>query len=168
MEHANKENGVLGDSDKKELELCGFDPRIIAAKPTSSISSLISRLFTSTSSSSNTPLSLKRGFFNKEDRSSLLLKKYKLPDASQESLEKGLRNTAARNELDDLRYFIQHVNNINSQDKNPISKKTALHWAVLKNHAEAYDLLISSGAKADIEDAEGNLAILHREKPVNI
>ncbi len=42
---------------------------------------------------------------------------------------------------------------INIQDDKPTKRKTALHIAVEKHHAEAARLLVSSGASADIADA---------------
>jgi hypothetical protein len=96
-------------------------------------------------------------FFNQEDINSLI-KKYNLPDNSQESLEKGLRNAATNDKYDDLKIFIKHVKNIDAQDSNPKVRRTALHWAAIKKHDRCYQLLLASGAKDNISDANGESA----------
>lgn len=47
---------------------------------------------------------------------------------------------------------------INLQDSNPDKKRTALHWAILKNGKECARILIGAGAKTDILDANGKTA----------
>lgn len=89
----------------------------------------------------------------------LLIKKYSLPDATQESLEKGLRNATVNNNVADLKCFIKHVKNIDAVDANPASKRTALHWAVIKGRAECYALLCAAGAKNSIADANGKTVL---------
>lgn len=96
-------------------------------------------------------------FQNAEMRS--LLKKYSLPDDTQASLEKGLRNAATNNNVADLELFIRVVKNINAQDTNPKMKRTALHWASVKGHKECYRLLQDAGAKANIPDADGKMPL---------
>lgn len=87
-----------------------------------------------------------------------LVAKYKLPDDSQPSLEKGLRVAATNNHVEDLKFFISMVKNINAQDANPKVKRTALHWAAIKGHDECYQLLLAAGAKTDILDFEEKMA----------
>jgi SAM-dependent MidA family methyltransferase len=84
-----------------------------------------------------------------------LLKRYNLPDSTQLSLEKGLRNAATNNKIGDLKILIKLVKNINAQDNNPERKCTALHWAAIKNHREAYNLLIAANANPNIPDVKG-------------
>lgn len=87
-----------------------------------------------------------------------LMKKYKLPDDSQKSYEKGLRNAAANNFIEDLRLFIDLVSDINAVDKNPKSSRTALIHAARNGHIECYQLLLERGANPDIQDALGSIA----------
>lgn len=87
------------------------------------------------------------------------LKEYKLPNDSQENLEKGLRIAAHNNRYDGVKIFIQYVKNINAQDINPEKRFTALHLAVLKDHKEIAQLLKNSGALVDIQDAKNKTAI---------
>jgi len=87
-----------------------------------------------------------------------LVKKYTLPDTSQNSLEKGLRNAANNNKISDLIIFIKHVKNINAKDDNPTIGRTALHWAAVKGNEECYRFLLEANANPDIPDAAGKLA----------
>lgn len=84
-----------------------------------------------------------------------LIKKYKLPDSSQPSLEKGLRMAVINNEVNDLNEFIALVNNINAQGAKLQLERTALHWAAIKKHRECYELLLQKGADPNILDATG-------------
>lgn len=86
-----------------------------------------------------------------------LVKKYSLPDISQTSLEKGMRNAATNNQLEDLKLFTKYVKNINATDSNPLIKRTALHWAAFKGHKDCYDWLLNHDA-TDSTDANGKKA----------
>lgn len=86
-----------------------------------------------------------------------LVKKYSLGDISQTSLEKGMRNAATNNQLEDLKLFTKYVKNINATDNNPLVKRTALHWAAFKGHKACYDWLLNHGATDSI-DAKGKKA----------
>lgn len=97
-----------------------------------------------------------------------LLKKYNLPNDTQASLEKGLRNAAANNATADLKFFISAVTNINAQDTNPKMKRTALHWASIKGHDECYELLLNAGANPDIPDADEKKAFNVIKPPVAV
>lgn len=92
---------------------------------------------------------------NSSNPLTLLLSKYKLADDSQANLEKGLRNAAVKGNHEDLKIFIAHVKNINAQDNNPESKRTALHWAKINGFEECIKLLVSAGADDKIKDAKG-------------
>lgn len=94
-------------------------------------------------------------FFSHPDLTRLI-KKYKLADSSQVSLEKGLRNAATNNLPDDIRTFLNYVQNVNAADTNPTSLKTALHWAASKSHHECCDILLAAGADPSLADATGN------------
>lgn len=96
-----------------------------------------------------------------------LIKKYNLPDSSQLSLEKGLRNAANKNQLSDLKKFIPLVKNINAEDPNPITRRTALHWAAIKGHEECCQLLLESGASHSISDALGETADKYLKSSLN-
>ncbi|PJD93302.1 MAG: hypothetical protein CK424_02630 [Legionella sp.] len=87
------------------------------------------------------------------------LEEYKLPNDSQENLEKGLRIAAHNNRYGDIQKFIQYVKNINAQDNNPEKRFTALHLAVLKDHKEIAQLLKNGGALVDIKDAKHKTAM---------
>lgn len=102
----------------------------------------------------------------------LLLAKYSLPDCAQASLEKGLRNAATNNHLDNLKILINLVKNLDAQDSNPKVKRTALHWAAIKKHDDCYELLLQAGANANIPDfneqtaSEINQPSQNRPQPV--
>lgn len=98
----------------------------------------------------------------------LLVKKYGLSDASQDSLEKGLRNAATNNQSDDLKVFIRYVDNINAQDTNPKMKRTALHWAAIKGHETCCQLLLEANAKSDVTDANGETASKYLKNTVSV
>lgn len=74
-----------------------------------------------------------------------LCKKYKLPDQSQSSLEKGLRNAVANNQLSDIKVFLKADIDINGADKK--QSKTALYWAVSKGYEDCADFLRAHGAR---------------------
>lgn len=111
-----------------------------------------------TPSSNTTKPTLKNFSLSGENELKPLLAKYKLPDNSQPSLEKGLRNAASNNQLDDLMIFAKHVKNLDAQDSNPQSKKTAAHWAAIKGHKDCYNHLMYRGANLYIPDASGTIA----------
>jgi hypothetical protein len=92
-----------------------------------------------------------------------LMKKYKLSDDSQKSYEKGLRNAAANNFVEDLRLFIDLVGDINAVDENPKSRRTALIHAARNGHMECYQLLLERGANPEIQDASGSTAAQYLE-----
>lgn len=93
------------------------------------------------------------GLFAHQPPPAKLLAKYRLENGDASNLEKGLRRAAALKNTSDMRLFLTHVQNVNAQDQNPTSRKTALHWSAEKNDKEGYDLLVASGAKDDIPDA---------------
>jgi len=88
-----------------------------------------------------------------------LMTRYRLTDNSQSSLEKALRNSVVNRFHTDLKFLLQQVKNINAQDSNPASQKTALHWAVIKGNKEAISLLLKADARYDIPDASGKTAL---------
>jgi len=93
-----------------------------------------------------------------------LLTKYKLDNDSQASLEQGLRRAASTGCAADLAIFIRYVRDVNAQDGNSASKKTALHWAALNGHEDCYQALIVAKARDNIEDAQGKMAVTVREE----
>lgn len=97
--------------------------------------------------------------FEKNNTIKLLIEAYALPDFTQASLEKGLRNAAGNNKIKDLKEFITLVENIDAQDINPKVKRTALHWAAIKGYEECYKLLQEAGANSNIIDAQGKTAL---------
>jgi WD40 repeat protein/ankyrin repeat protein len=113
---------------------------------------------------SNDSLTLFKGIFvdKKSSQSEIILNKmivkYQLKDASQVMLEKGLRMAANNKNVNDLKFFIKQVNNIDAQDANLQSKKTALHWATIKKSKECISALLDAKARADIPDANHKTA----------
>lgn len=100
-----------------------------------------------------------------------LVKKYTLPNTSQKTLEKGLRNAAVNNKIFDLKIFLKYVKNIDAKDDNEKVGRTALHWAAMKGHKECCRFLLAAKAKSNIPDANGktaseylNLAPVYRPK----
>lgn len=73
-----------------------------------------------------------------------LCKKYKLPDKSSASLEKGLRNAANNNQLADIKLFLEADIDINAQDEK--QHKTALYWATNKRWNDCAEYLRAHGA----------------------
>ena len=84
-------------------------------------------------------------------------KRYNLKDTTPSSLEQGLRRAAVRNNVEDILFLVntKHVN-VNAQDHNENSKKTALHWAVKENATESVATLLNLGAKTDNEQKNNN------------
>ena len=96
-----------------------------------------------------------------------MVKKYNLANTEQTSLEKGLRSAVASQHLEDVKFFTQHVQNINAQDTNPISRKTALHYAVSKNNIACLKLLLDAGASPEILDVQGLTAAQYAQQGSN-
>lgn len=69
---------------------------------------------------------------------------------SQSNLERKLRTAAASRAPEALKFYLPLVKNINNQGEN--SKKTALHWAVIKASKECVSILLSAGADLSIQD----------------
>ncbi len=142
-------------------------PQLIENAPEIKNNALIIAEMVKTKISNNRPIdcysqkklnfSISQTLFNNPELK-LLIKKYDLPDSSQLSLEKGLRNAATNNRIEDLIIFLKFLNNVNAQDTNPKVKRTALHWAAIKGHETCYQLLLSAGADQDIQDAAGKPA----------
>jgi tetratricopeptide (TPR) repeat protein len=86
------------------------------------------------------------------------IKKYNLPDSSKSSLEKGLRMAATNNQVEGLEIFIKASVNIDAQDNNVQSKKTALHWAVIKKSLPCIKKLLETCAQDNIKDASSKTA----------
>lgn len=85
-----------------------------------------------------------------------LFKIYNLPDRTQASIEKGLRNAAFKGNVEDLKQFIKLTTNVNARDNNPNSGKTALDWVQSKcqdknnpkhkDYLECLQILTEAGA----------------------
>ncbi|MBS0358643.1 MAG: SAM-dependent methyltransferase [Proteobacteria bacterium] len=88
-----------------------------------------------------------------------LLKKYQPPaETTLPTFEAALRRLTANGCEADVKFLIQSVSNIDAQDTNPESLKTALHWAVIKGYAGIAEFLMDMGARTDIPDARGKTA----------
>jgi ankyrin repeat protein len=84
-----------------------------------------------------------------------LVQMFALKDDSQVELERGLRKAACNNKLEALKIFIKLVHNIDAPDSNPTQGKTALHWAVIKNHSACVQELLQANADPAIKDRDG-------------
>jgi ankyrin repeat protein len=85
-----------------------------------------------------------------------LLTKYKINSSPNSSPDWGklLRMAVVNNNEADVHYCIEVLKiNVNEVDGNPQSKKSALHWAVIKNHSSISSYLISHGANTNLLDA---------------
>eukprot|EP00733_Pompholyxophrys_punicea_P000342 Pompholyxophrys_punicea_v1_NODE_89_length_3617_cov_47.365806.p1 type:complete len:429 gc:universal NODE_89_length_3617_cov_47.365806:1173-2459(+) len=95
-------------------------------------------------------------------REALLKRKYS-PTSSLtffSSWSEILRRASGQGELEDVRYCCEALNaDIDEQDDNPASLKTALHWAVQNGHKEVVQYLVSKGARTDIPDAKDKTAL---------
>lgn len=86
-------------------------------------------------------------------------KKYKLVDLTEPSLGRALRNAAANNRVDDIQFILQHFKlNIDIQDSNPQSQKTALFIAAERGHRASIDILLAAGANPMVRMANGQTA----------
>ena len=107
----------------------------------------------------------RRGFFSPVDpdydKEQALKKKYDIDDTPN-SYKKALRNAAAKGFDEDLEHFILCVDDIDAQDENPQSQRTALHWAIIRKHGGCAMILEDAAAKEDIPDAQGRTAASYR------
>lgn len=87
----------------------------------------------------------------------VLCKKYKLPDQSPSSLEKGLRNAAANRQLSDIKLFLQREIDVNAPDKK--HSKTALFWAVSKGYEDCAKYLRAHGARIEPQQTTLNASV---------
>lgn len=93
-----------------------------------------------------------------------ILKRYQIAKESQlPPVETSLRRATAMGNKEDVVNLSKIVKDINAQDKNPKIKRTALHWAAVKKHADVYDFLISIGANPNIRDAQEKTAEDYRK-----
>jgi tetratricopeptide (TPR) repeat protein len=95
-----------------------------------------------------------------------ILKRYNMIGSSQISSSLGqlLRKASAKGSLIDIRYCCEVLNiTIDEQDVNPTSRKTALHWAVIKGHISIVGYLVTRYARVDIADSQGKTALDYAE-----
>ena len=91
-----------------------------------------------------------------EKRTSELKAKYQLVDLSDLLLERALRKAAANNMVDDIEFLLAHFKiNIDAQDTNKESQKTALFLAAERGLEQAVGTLIRLGADPSIPTAKG-------------
>lgn len=81
------------------------------------------------------------------------------PDVTQASIDKAFRVAAAYNNTEELGILIMKVSNINAQDDNPHRRRTALHWAVIKDATKSVEWLLQIGALVNIPDSTGKTAL---------
>ena len=82
-----------------------------------------------------------------------LLARYNVSGKPHPTKEVALRRAACNGNIEDVVVLLDYGVLINSQDDNPKSRKTALHWAIINNHQEIAVLLISKHADTTIKDA---------------
>ena len=88
-----------------------------------------------------------------------IVARYKLPDASDANLYKAMRRAAVEDNAEDIRCLVVEKGlDINAQDENLQSLKTALHWAVIKTSCRAVTELVMLQARMDIKDFQGRSA----------
>ncbi|HYF98087.1 MAG TPA: hypothetical protein VD770_03825, partial [Coxiellaceae bacterium] len=89
-----------------------------------------------------------------------LLHKYKgVREDHLPTPEIALRRAASSGEIDDIKMFITYGININAQDINPLTRRTALHQAVLNDQIASAQILISAGGNVYITDAKGKTVL---------
>ena len=86
-----------------------------------------------------------------QDRLPLLLEKYKSTNKNQ-----ALRRAASLGQLNDVKTLVLECGaDINAQDDNPSSRRTALHLAYMNSQQLVIEWLIAHGADEQIKDANG-------------
>jgi len=89
------------------------------------------------------------------DARNLLLSKYKIvKDTELPSWDEALRQAAASGHDEAVFALIRAGADLNAQDDNPSSKKTALHLAIEKGHLNTARLLVAAKALTDVKDAK--------------
>lgn len=73
---------------------------------------------------------------------------------SDNPLDSVFRNCAASGNLEDLKQVAPFVEDINTKDTQT-HKRSALHWAILNEHAQCVEFLLKNGARLDMVDADG-------------
>ena len=68
-------------------------------------------------------------------------------------------DSAANGDLGTVRYCLEALKiDLNEQDDNHESKRTALHWASINGHSAVVGYLLAQKARFDIIDAQGKFA----------
>lgn len=79
--------------------------------------------------------------------------------SEMKTAEKALRTAANSNLPFYIKHIIQEFNiDVNAQDSNSLSRKTALHWAAERGNNECIEVLMALNANPDIPDASGKTA----------
>lgn len=102
---------------------------------------------------------LREGLEKRKQKFLDIMKHYQQTTITQAALEKAFRRAAAENNTENLNELMRKTHNINAQDDNPLSRKTAMHWAVKNGALNTIKLLLQKKAKTDIVDATGKTAI---------
>lgn len=97
---------------------------------------------------------LQAGLMAKNQRFFSTLNRYKIGEYGPRDTEKALRKAAFSNNLEDFNLIAGFVLNINRQDENPASLKTAFHLAVSRNSIDVIKRLIELRADPFIKDAQ--------------
>ncbi len=87
-----------------------------------------------------------------------ILSKYKLPNASRENLHIALRKAAAADDGDSINILLLQGCDINDTGQGAI-RRTAMHWAIIKESVNAVRILKSAKARTDIQDSKNKTPI---------
>jgi len=87
-----------------------------------------------------------------------LMEKYKLKDASPESINQGFRRATRVGIKEHVLAFYRLGAQVDAQDDNKDKKYTALHIAFMQDHNPIIRLLHALGASTNIPDANGKIA----------
>ena len=86
------------------------------------------------------------------------MQKYNLPNEPT-SVPTALRRAAMDGQTEDVRFLCSRIDDVNAADDNPAQRKTALHWASQRGHANCASILLDAGADHTLGDAEGKTAL---------
>ncbi len=75
------------------------------------------------------------------------------------TVDTALRRASAKGHRQDVEFLLEYGAKVNAADENLAVRRTALHWAAERKHADVVDLLIQRGAERHIPDAQNKTAV---------